>query len=77
MPWFSALVFRGAVVLVGDPGRAYLPSSGLRRLATYAVPVTRARGCRGQEDLGMERSAADLTPLRNWFDINFLQRGTP
>ena len=41
MPWFSALVSRGAVILTGDPGRAYLPPSGLRRLATYAVPVTR------------------------------------
>lgn len=41
MPWFSAHVFRGALILVGDPGRTYLPSSGLRRLATYAVPVTR------------------------------------
>lgn len=29
----------GARVLVGDPGRAYLPRAGLRELATYDVPV--------------------------------------
>lgn len=42
MPWFSALAAGGALILVGDPGRAYLPKSGLERLATYTVPVTRA-----------------------------------
>lgn len=42
MPWFSALKARGARVLIGDPGRAYLPKSGLVPLATYQVPVTRA-----------------------------------
>jgi predicted nicotinamide N-methyase len=40
-PWFGALAARGATVLTGDPGRAYLPKSGLERLATYEVPVTR------------------------------------
>jgi predicted nicotinamide N-methyase len=29
----------GATVLAGDPGRAYLPRSGLRELAAYDVPV--------------------------------------
>jgi predicted nicotinamide N-methyase len=28
-PWFSALAKRGALVLVGDPGRAYCPNAGL------------------------------------------------
>lgn len=41
IPWFSALKSRGATVLVGDPGRAYLPTSGFERLAVYEVPVTR------------------------------------
>jgi predicted nicotinamide N-methyase len=41
-PWFGALRARGADVLIGDPGRAYLPKSGLERLAVYEVPVTRA-----------------------------------
>ncbi len=33
---------RGVEVLVGDPGRAHLPSSGLTELASYEVPVSRA-----------------------------------
>lgn len=31
----------GAAVLIGDPGRSYLPRERLRRLASYGVPVTR------------------------------------
>ena len=42
LPWFSALAARGTQILVGDPGRAYLPKAGLEKLATYEVPVTRA-----------------------------------
>jgi predicted nicotinamide N-methyase len=42
MPWFRALKARGAEILVGDPGRAYLPKAGLERLAVHEVPVTRA-----------------------------------
>ena len=33
---------RGAGVLVGDPGRAYLPVDGMIRRATYEVPVLEA-----------------------------------
>ena len=40
-PWFSALRTRGAEILVGDPGRAYLPKTGLQSLGVYQVPVTR------------------------------------
>ncbi len=40
--WLQGLHARGAVVLVGDPGRSYLPKDRLEALATYAVPVTRA-----------------------------------
>ena len=42
LPWFRSLKGRGADILVGDPGRAYLPKEGFERLAVYAVPVTRA-----------------------------------
>ncbi|MBN9046491.1 MAG: methyltransferase [Rhizobiales bacterium] len=42
VPWFTQLAGRGATVIVGDPGRAYLPKDRLRRLASYEVPVTRA-----------------------------------
>ncbi len=32
---------RGRTVLLGDPGRAYLPRSGLEELARYEVPTSR------------------------------------
>ena len=41
LPWFAALRMRGAEIFVGDPGRAYLPKTGLHPLAVYQVPVTR------------------------------------
>jgi len=40
--WFRNLALRGATVLIGDPGRAYLPREGLTLRATYDVSVTRA-----------------------------------
>lgn len=42
IPWFSTLSSAGTVVIVGDPGRAYLPKQNLIACATYQVPVTRA-----------------------------------
>src|SRR5882757_4041242 len=42
MPWFATLKARGADILVGDPGRSYLPKAGLEPLAVYEVAVTRA-----------------------------------
>lgn len=42
VPWFDALARQGVDILVGDPGRAYLPKDRLSRLATFCVPVTRA-----------------------------------
>ena len=41
-PWFERLAAQGVAVLVGDPGRAYLPKDRLEELAVYQVPVTRA-----------------------------------
>ncbi len=41
-PWFDRLNAEGITILVGDPGRAYLPADRVSRLATYEVPVTRA-----------------------------------
>jgi predicted nicotinamide N-methyase len=40
--WFTTLASEGRTVLVGDPGRAYLPKVHLEFRATYQVPVTRA-----------------------------------
>ncbi|WP_373413568.1 methyltransferase [Ensifer aridi] len=42
IPWFDVLERAGAIVLVGDPGRAYCPRERMTALATYEVPVTRA-----------------------------------
>jgi predicted nicotinamide N-methyase len=42
LPWLQQLARRGALVLIGDPGRSYFPKEGLTRLAGYDVPVTRA-----------------------------------
>jgi predicted nicotinamide N-methyase len=42
IPWFSSLRERGAEVLIGDPGRSYLPKGRMQALAVYQVPVTRA-----------------------------------
>lgn len=39
--WLLALAGRGARVLIGDPGRAYLPRERLEQIAEYHVPVTR------------------------------------
>lgn len=39
IPWINALFTRGARVLLADPGRAYLPRNGLRKIATYVVPT--------------------------------------
>ncbi len=32
---------QGAAILIGDPGRSYLPKERLDKLAEYSVPVTR------------------------------------
>ncbi|MFC3161906.1 class I SAM-dependent methyltransferase [Ciceribacter thiooxidans] len=42
IPWFDRLAGEGVEVLVGDPGRSYLPKERLAALASYRVPVTRA-----------------------------------
>ena len=39
--WLRALAARGSLVLLGDPGRAYLPSQGLRERARCIVPTSR------------------------------------
>lgn len=41
VPWLRDLSAAGVTVLVGDPGRAYLPREKLTELARYEVPVTR------------------------------------
>jgi predicted nicotinamide N-methyase len=40
-PWLAALEERGARVLIGDPGRSYLPQDKLEKVAKYRIQVTR------------------------------------
>jgi predicted nicotinamide N-methyase len=42
LPFLRRAVDRGCLVLLGDPGRAYLPSEGLVERAVYDVPVIEA-----------------------------------
>ena len=39
MPWLTAMA-KTAEVWIADPGRAYLPKTGLARLATYQIETT-------------------------------------
>lgn len=39
--WLSSLAAGGTLVLLGDPGRTYLPRSGLERITAYAVKTSR------------------------------------
>lgn len=41
LPWLREAAGRGRTVLVGDPGRAYLPKEALEQVAVFAVPVSR------------------------------------
>ncbi|MFT0861316.1 class I SAM-dependent methyltransferase [Ancylobacter sp. G4_0304] len=50
--WLLALSARGARVLIGDPGRTYLPRDALEKLAEYGVPVSREL-----EDCEIKRTA--------------------
>ena len=40
--WLRGFAIEGVMVLIGDPGRTYLPKSGMELLATYNVETTRA-----------------------------------
>ncbi|HUC73526.1 MAG TPA: 50S ribosomal protein L11 methyltransferase [Stellaceae bacterium] len=41
VPWLRALAGNGCLVLLADPGRAYLPAGGLAERARYLVPTSR------------------------------------
>lgn len=42
LAWLRSLAERGASVIIGDPGRAYLDRTAVEPIACYNVPVTRA-----------------------------------
>jgi predicted nicotinamide N-methyase len=50
--WLSDAKQAGVVVLIGDPGRSYLPKSSLHHVIDYNVPVTR-----DLEDAEIKRTA--------------------
>jgi predicted nicotinamide N-methyase len=50
--WLGPIAGSGRTVLIGDPGRTYLPRDRLVRLAEYEVPVTREL-----EDLEIKRTS--------------------
>jgi len=52
LDWLEGLHRAGTPVLIGDPGRTYLPRERLRRIAAYDIPVTRAL-----EDAEVKRAA--------------------
>ncbi len=56
MAW---LKIAGTDVLLGDPGRAYFPKTGLVQLATYAVPTTRELEDREIRQTGVWRLKRD------------------
>ncbi len=39
--WLRGLAAQGKPVFLGDPGRTYLPKSGLAEIARYTVPTSR------------------------------------
>ena len=41
LSWLRVAQGQGARILIGDPGRSYLPKDQLEKLAEYNVPVTR------------------------------------
>jgi predicted nicotinamide N-methyase len=52
LDWLISLERDGKRVLIGDPGRTYLPRDKLEQIAAYDIPVTRAL-----EDAEVKRAA--------------------
>ena len=52
LDWLIAMQAQGKTVLIGDPGRTYLPRDKLEQIAAYDIPVTRAL-----EDAEVKRAA--------------------
>jgi predicted nicotinamide N-methyase len=52
LTWLRVAQTQGTLVLIGDPGRSYLPRDALDKIAEYSVPVTREL-----EDAEIKRTA--------------------
>ena len=57
LPWLRRMA-QQAEVWLADPGRAYLPGSGLAPLARYVVPTTLELECRTQREAWLYRLEA-------------------
>jgi predicted nicotinamide N-methyase len=58
--WLGACAGRGITVLLGDPGRAYLPALGLEALARYTVPTSLDLEDRRSRETTVWRLARDV-----------------
>ena len=54
MPWLREMA-RDAEVWIADPGRAYLPKSGLLKVARYVVPTSLELEDRREREVGLYR----------------------
>ncbi len=59
LPWLAAAAASGTRVLMGDPGRAYLPV-GLERVATYSVTTSRELESAASRETGVYTFARPL-----------------
>jgi predicted nicotinamide N-methyase len=58
LAWFERLTAAGVEVLVGDPGRGFLPSGGLEELARYDAPADNDSRGRWLRPTGVFRARA-------------------
>ncbi|MEO5877268.1 MAG: 50S ribosomal protein L11 methyltransferase, partial [Streptosporangiaceae bacterium] len=58
LPFLASAAAEGALVLVGDPGRRYLPRGGYTAMARYDVPVSGAL-----EDAPVKRTTVWQVPV--------------
>jgi predicted nicotinamide N-methyase len=58
--WLRRLAAAGRLVLLGDPGRSYLPRSGLAALARYHVPTSRELEDRDSREATVSRVLAEV-----------------
>ncbi|MBK6703543.1 MAG: methyltransferase [Caulobacteraceae bacterium] len=61
LAWLIEQQAASKTVLIGDPGRTYLPRDQLEQIAAYDIPVTRAL-----EDAEVKRAGALDAALKSW-----------
>lgn len=55
LAWLGDRTKAGVDIFLGDPGRSYFPKTGVEKLATYRVPVTRELEDREIRETGVYR----------------------